>query len=137
MSLRRPSFEDADSGREINISPLIDVMFILLIFFIVTMVFSEKSGMPIERPKSSEARNIEEGAMNVFVDRSGRISVGGLEVGIPALRDAARLNRSKAAVIDSDGAVGVSRIVEIMDACSQGGVERIFIASDKAGGNPL
>ena len=39
MSLRRPRFEDEQPAQAINISPLIDVIFILLIFFIVTMVF--------------------------------------------------------------------------------------------------
>lgn len=45
MSLRRPRFEDEEPASAINISPLIDVIFILLIFFIVTMVFADNDAM--------------------------------------------------------------------------------------------
>ena len=48
MSLRRPRFEDEEPASAINISPLIDVIFILLIFFIVTMVFAENDAMGVD-----------------------------------------------------------------------------------------
>lgn len=70
MSLRKPSFENPDSSSEINISPLIDVMFILLIFFVVTMAFAEKSALEIDRPKSEKASQSPEKALNIFVEKT-------------------------------------------------------------------
>lgn len=134
MSLRKPSFENSNSESEINISPLIDVMFILLIFFVVTMAFAEKSALDIERPKSKEASETPEKALNVFVERSGKISVGGTYVSIESLERIASLRRERNVVIDSDASVEISRIVEIMDACSRVGIEKVFIASDKQKG---
>lgn len=132
MSLRKPSFENPDSSSEINISPLIDVMFILLIFFVVTMAFAEKSALEIDRPKSEKASQSPEKALNIFVEKNGRISVAGAYVSIDSLEKIASLRGEKNAVIDSDASVKISTIVEIMDACSRAGVEKVFIASDKA-----
>lgn len=132
MSLRKPSFENPDSSSEINISPLIDVMFILLIFFVVTMAFAEKSALEIDRPKSEKASQSPEKALNIFVEKSGRISVAGAYVSIDSLEKIASLRGEKNAVIDSDASVKISTIVEIMDACSRAGIEKVFIASDKA-----
>lgn len=131
MSLRKPSFENPDSSSEINISPLIDVMFILLIFFVVTMAFAEKSALEINRPKSEKASQSPEKALNIFVEKNGRISVAGAYVSIDSLEKIASLRGEKNAVIDSDASVKISTIVEIMDACSRAGIEKVFIASDK------
>ena len=131
MSLRKPSFENPDSSSEINISPLIDVMFILLIFFVVTMAFAEKSALEIDRPKSEKASQSPEKALNIFVEKNGRISVAGAYVSIDSLEKIASLRGEKNAVIDSDASVKISTIVEIMDACSRAGIEKVFIASDK------
>ena len=85
MSLRKPSFDSSETGSEINISPLIDVMFILLIFFVVTMAFAEKSIIAIERPKSDQAEKSDEKTLNVFVEKSGRINVSGGFVSLEGL----------------------------------------------------
>ncbi|MBR4598342.1 MAG: biopolymer transporter ExbD [Opitutales bacterium] len=134
MSLRKPSFDSSERGSEINISPLIDVMFILLIFFVVTMAFTEKSIISIERPKSERAENFEEKTLNIFVEKSGRINVSGGFVSIEGLEAIAAARPEKTAVIDSDASVEIARIVEIMDACSRAGIERVFIASDRREG---
>ena len=131
MSLRKPSFDSNETGSDINISPLIDVMFILLIFFVVTMAFSEKSVVAIERPKSEQAQKSAEKSINIFVEKSGRINVSGSFVSLETLEKIAAARPEKIAVIDSDASVEVARIVEIMDACARAGIERVFIASDK------
>ena len=55
MSVRRPNFQEEASAETIKISPLIDVIFILLIFFIVTMVFADGSAMKVDVPEASNA----------------------------------------------------------------------------------
>lgn len=130
MSLRKPSFEDEASSREINISPLIDVMFILLIFFVVTMAFSEKSVLGIERPKSDEAQIVKEKSLGIFVDKYGKIFTEENEVDIETLKNILRKKTERAVVIDADGSVDLTKIVEIMDACKASGIEQIFIAAD-------
>ena len=55
MSLRRPNFSDGEGEESINISPLIDVIFILLIFFVVTTTFSDGGAVKIDVPKAATA----------------------------------------------------------------------------------
>lgn len=130
MSLRRPNFDDDSSASQINLSPLIDVMFILLLFFIVSMVFSEKSALGIERPKSEAAEAVNEKAATVFVDKTGAVSLGDRKVGLDGLAEALMADARSTVIIDADGSVWVTRIVEIMDICKACGVEKVFIAAD-------
>lgn len=130
MALRKPNFESDSENREINISPMIDVMFILLIFFVVTMAFSEKSALKIERPKSVQNQSLNEKALKIFVDKTGKIYAAGSYATIDTIKLLAKNSIDKTAIIDADEALKISTLVEIMDACSEGGITRVFIASE-------
>lgn len=135
MGLRRPRFEGESQNREINISPMIDVMFILLIFFIVTMAFSENSALKIERPKSSQNINESGRALKIFVESDGRIFAGGAYASLDMVKILAKNCAEKSAIIDADSKLEISALVEIMDACAEGGISKIFISSQaKRGG---
>lgn len=129
MALRKPSFDGDLENREINISPMIDVMFILLIFFVVTMAFSEKSALKIERPKSVQDEKLNEKALKIFVDKDGKIFAAGSYATLDTLKVLARNSPEKSALIEADASLEISSLVEVMDACSEGGIGRIFISS--------
>ena len=131
MSLRKPSFESEDERHEINLAPLIDVMFVLLLFFVVTMVFSEKSTLGIDRPAAANAQNLSESAYNIFMDKNGMIIFEGREISLDALRLALDSSVKNTAVIDADGGLDLSNLVEVMDVCRECGIERLYIAADK------
>ena len=76
MSLRRPRFEDEEPASAINISPLIDVIFILLIFFIVTMVFAENDAMGVDAPRASNSQSPDSSAAVVSITSDGSVAIG-------------------------------------------------------------
>ncbi len=78
--------EEMEESVEINLSPMIDVVFILLIFFIVTTVFVEESGIQVEKPEAASARAIEEKPVLIAIGRDNRVYYGGREIGISGVR---------------------------------------------------
>ena len=62
----------ANSTQHINISPLIDLVFLLLIFFLVTTSFVKETGIEVQRPVASTAELKEQGNLLIGVDNSGR-----------------------------------------------------------------
>ena len=133
MSLRRPRFEDEESASAINISPLIDVIFILLIFFIVTMVFAENDAMGSDVPQAANASTPSSDAVVVSIMSDGSIAIGSERFSISTLEIVlrARLAKSGALVINADSAVPVKRLVEVMDCAKACGAAEIFVATRK------
>ena len=61
----RRSITDTDEPMDINISPLIDMVFILLIFFIVTTVFVEETGVEVEKPEAASAAHLDKNSIKL------------------------------------------------------------------------
>ena len=126
MSLRRPRFEDEEPASAINISPLIDVIFILLIFFIVTMVFAENDAMGVDAPRASNSQSPDSSAAVVSIGRD-RYSLPALKIPLGA-----RLTKSSGSlVINADSSVPVKRLVEVMDCAKECGAREIYVATRK------
>ncbi len=66
---------EVTEGAELNITPLIDIVFILLIFFVVTTTFVHELGLPIERPDSTTATEQPHDVVRVAVSRQGEVTV--------------------------------------------------------------
>ncbi|MFL3659566.1 MAG: ExbD/TolR family protein, partial [Opitutales bacterium] len=62
---------------EINLSPMIDCIFILLIFFIVTTVFVQESGIDVEKPEASNSTPLPKNSILIAITETGRIYHGG------------------------------------------------------------
>ena len=99
-SMRRVSSEEKD----IDISPLIDVVFILLIFFMVSTTFVKDAQLDIERPSARSAESTPTEAVRVNVDRSGSVYLGELPVRLWVLQ-----SRSGIVGIGGAGRAGHSR----------------------------
>jgi biopolymer transport protein ExbD len=113
----------------INITSLIDVIFLLLIFFLVTSTFSEQPGLKIELPsaRSSEARQMEE--LVLAVSRTGNLFLNRQAVTrqeLPQkLAEFARQPEPPALVLRADRHVSYGLIVELMDISRQAGLRKI------------
>jgi len=79
-------FSADDSASEINISPLIDVVFILLIFFIVTTVFVEETGVDVNKPRAASAEDLEKNSILIAVTANGQVYQGGRSIGVNGVR---------------------------------------------------
>ena len=81
MKSRRLIFSQSQKADEINVSPLIDIVFILLIFFIVTTVFVEETGVDVQRPEAASANELEKNSILIAITADGQIVYGGNEIG--------------------------------------------------------
>ena len=119
---------------DINISPLIDMVFILLIFFIVTTVFVEETGVDVRRPEAASATDLERQSILIAITAAGDVFYGGEEIGVGGVRPAVRrlLQEDPMPVIlqvDENAAAGT--VVRVIDQAKLGGAESISIAADR------
>lgn len=132
MRRRRSLGADADSN-EVNLTPMLDVVFIMLIFFIVTTSFIKESGVEIERPESSAASPRPDAQVLVALTPEGAVWVDGNPV------DAHRVGQKVAEMVSDDGSVVIQAdrnsttglLIEVMDRIKQAGVEQIAVAANR------
>jgi biopolymer transport protein ExbD len=86
MGKNKKALSASDDVEDINISPLIDMVFILLIFFIVTTVFVEEPGIDIVKPVAYNAQDLPKNVILIGVTESDNVFYGGEEVGLSGIR---------------------------------------------------
>ena len=86
MSRFRDRSEDDGGEASVDMSPLIDCVFILLIFFIVTTTFVEETGVDVEKPQATSARSLEKNSMLIALTADGEVRYGGREIGVGGVR---------------------------------------------------
>ena len=123
---------EEESGEGINISPLIDIVFILLLFFIVTSVFVQETGVEIERPQSSQSVTLDRESIYVAVSEDLKIYYGGAEIGLQGI--VPTLERmmpedDQAVIIQVDGRVPTRFLVEVIDEIKRAGIEVVNVAT--------
>jgi biopolymer transport protein ExbD len=131
MRRRRSKIQDEE---EVNLTPMLDVVFILLIFFIVTASFVKESGIDINRPSAATAVRKERGNILVAITPTGQIWIDRRQVDVRAVRaNIERLhaeNPQGAVVIQADRESKNGLLVEVLDAAKLAGVESISIAAE-------
>ncbi|MEO0794000.1 MAG: biopolymer transporter ExbD [Verrucomicrobiota bacterium] len=78
----RSIMNEPDEETEINLSPMIDCIFILLIFFIVTTVFVEEPGVDIIKPDAVTDVDLEKNSIIIAITADNKVVYGGKEIGI-------------------------------------------------------
>ena len=135
MRKRRRS-EEEDSG--IDLTPMLDVVFIMLIFFIVTTSFVKESGIDVNRPSASTAKKKERATILVGISQSGEIWIQKRRVDIRSVR--ANIERLHAespegtVVIQADKLSETGTLVDVMDQVRLAGVESISVAASPGAG---
>ncbi|HQZ28744.1 MAG: biopolymer transporter ExbD [Verrucomicrobiales bacterium] len=123
---------DVETPSEINISPLIDVVFILLIFFIVTTVFVEETGVEIDKPRAATQQDLEKNSILLAVTRTGQVFYGGRDIGISGVRAVvARLIKQEAmpVIIQADRAAPTEATVSVLDEAKLAGAPNVFVST--------
>ncbi len=126
--------EDEEIGAtEINLTPLIDMVFILLIFFVVTSSFVKESGIEVNRPSAKSAERQEHGNIIISVSKSGEIWIDRRKVSMSALRaNVERLhaeNPEGSVIIASDRDARTGVLVQALDQARLAGVANVSIAA--------
>lgn len=135
MRRRRSIQSSSDDGiteESINVSPLIDVVFILLIFFIVTTVFVRETGVEVERPRAATSSELSREAILIAVDEGGKIFYGGQTLELRNVRGTIqRLLRGdpRPVIIQADSGTDTGDLVALMDQIKLGGAESVNIAT--------
>jgi len=119
---------------EINLTPMLDVVFIMLIFFIVTAVFVKEPGIDITRPEAVTRELPAGGAIYVAISSEGEIWIDGDEVELSAVRlSIERLsseNPEAGLIIQSDAKARNEALIQVMDAAKAAGMENVLIAAE-------
>ena len=119
--------------RELNIAPLIDMVFILLIFFLVTTSFVKETGIDVQRPTASTASGNAKAAILVAVDAEDRIFFDHREIDVRAVR--ANVERALAenpegtVVVVADKASRTGTTIMVMDGCRMAGADNVSLAA--------
>ncbi len=134
MSLKRHHKNSAEA--ELDMTPMLDIVFIMLIFFIVTTSFVKESGIVVNTPKAQSASQQESANIFVAIKSDGEIWVDRRPVDLRALRAVvARLHAESpegSVVIQSDAETSTRVLVEVMDQVRLAGIEKIAIAANQA-----
>ena len=124
-----------DQEAEINMTPMLDVVFILLIFFIVTASFVKEAGIDVNRPSAKTAVKKEKANILVAISENGEIWVDRRQVDVRAVRaNIERLhaeNPQGSVVIQADKKSVTETLIKVMDAAYQAGVENVSIAAQE------
>ena len=134
--MRRNAISTAvqEEESEINITPMLDVVFIMLIFFIVTTSFVKESGIEVNRPSAQTAERNEKGNILVAISENNEIFIDRRKVELRAIRpNIIRLkaeNPEGSVIIQADKASQTGLLVEAMDQIRLAGVLEISIAAE-------
>mgnify|MGYP001219844422 FL=1 len=129
----RRSVTSNEEGMDINISPLIDMVFILLIFFIVTTVFVEETGVEVEKPEAASAVQLEKNSILIAVTSKGQVVYGGKESGVSGVRAVIRRLTNKEdmpVIIQVDEGSNAGLVVRVIDESKLGGAKNISLSAD-------
>jgi biopolymer transport protein ExbD len=122
------------SESEVNLTPMLDVVFIMLIFFIVTASFVKESGLEISRPGAATATRKERGNILIAIGANDQIWMNRRQVDPRALR--ANIERMHAenpqgsVIIQADKEAKTGLLVKVMDAARSAGVKSVSLAAD-------
>ena len=131
---RRRSIEAADDSNEVNLTPMLDVVFIMLIFFIVTTSFIKESGVEIDRPEASAATPRPDAQVLIAVTPEGVVWVDGQPVDLHRVGQqvAGMLSGEGSVVIQADRESATGVLIEVMDRLQQAGVEQVAVAASRS-----
>ncbi len=126
-------FEDEEEDA-VNLTPMLDVVFIMLIFFIVTASFVKEAGIDVNRPNAATAERKEKGNILVAISENNQIWIDRRQVDPRALRaNIERMhaeNPNGAVVIQADEESKNKLLVQVMDAARMAGVKKVSIAAE-------
>jgi biopolymer transport protein ExbD len=131
---RRRRIQDEESA-QIDLTSMMDVVFIMLIFFIVTTSFVKEAGIEVNRPTASSAERQERGNIMIAVSESGAVWIDGRHIDLRAVRaNVERLraeNPEGSVLIQADEAARTGILVQVMDQVRLAGVHNVAIAANK------
>jgi len=128
-------YKNKDSSGGIDIAPMLDMVFILLIFFVVTSSFVRETGVDVNKPKASSAEELARESILIGLSREGTIHINEGQVDLRTLKTILQQmvaeKPDRAAIIVADREAPGGKIVDILDQCNLARVKKVSIAASK------
>ncbi len=134
MSRFRSFGGDDGESAGIDMSPLIDCVFILLIFFIVTTTFVDETGVQVDKPQAASSVNLEKNSVLLAITAKGEVVYGGQEIGVGGVQTVVKRMLEKEdipVIIQADQSVPSGLLVRVIDEAKLGGAQKVSLAARK------
>jgi biopolymer transport protein ExbD len=127
--------DDTEEITGINVTPLVDVVLVLLIIFMVTANFIVRETVEVDLPRAAHGGETVQGLVNVVIDRDAKVFFDGAEVSEPELlrRIAAALEKDKdtRAIISADQSLNYGRVMHLIDVVKGQGIAKFALNIQK------
>jgi biopolymer transport protein ExbD len=132
--------DDSEIVSEINMTPLIDIMLVLLIIFMVSSSAAIESGLDVNLPEVNAVSDKTDATLVVSLSKDGSLAIQGTKVDIKDLRDkiGAGLKelKTESVILEGDGETPLALAMEIMDTARVAGAKNFSIAAKLKPGKP-
>ena len=122
----------------IDISPLIDVVFILLIFFMVSTTFVKDAQLELQRPSAQSAETADTKSVRISIDRQGAVYLGEEAIRLWMLqsrvREQLRASSQSSVLVIADRSTPTELLIDVVDQCRMGGAKDVGVITDKENG---
>lgn len=126
-----------ESELEVDMTPMLDIVFIMLIFFIVTAVFVKETGVDIVKPEAETGRDVKRVSTLIGIGNNNKIWINKREVVLEDVREIVsklKLENPKGkTVIKADTTSNAGLIIQVVELLNQIGVAGVSIATEKGG----
>lgn len=123
---------------DIDISPLIDMVFILLIFFMVSTTFVKDMSIDLQRPGAQSASKASTKALRIVIDNTQTVHIDGNPVRPWMIQSRVRafleVSEDKQVLVVTDRRVSAEKLIEVVDQCRLAGANDIGVATEKEAG---
>lgn len=122
-----------NNKQELDLAPLLDVVFILLIFFIVTTVFVKETGVEVDKPQAVSTKSLDRSVIMFAITNRREVIYDSTNIGTAAVRATvahALRQRKQAVVIQADKNVPTELLIKVIDEAKLGGAEVVNIATN-------
>lgn len=123
---------EQQTNHQIDMSPLLDVVFILLIFFIVTTVFVRESGVDVDKPQSVSASRLEQQVIFIAITDNQQVYFDGSQIGVAGVRSSVEQmlkQQQRPVVIQADKTVPTELLVQVIDEAKLAGAAQVNLAT--------
>ncbi|WP_269521224.1 ExbD/TolR family protein [Alteromonas sp. BMJM2] len=134
--MKRKKHTSAEDEAQIDMTPMLDIVFIMLIFFIVTTSFVKEKGLDVNRPEDNQAKNDKPSkALSIRIAEDGTITMGGREVDVRRVVANAQTylaeNNTDTAAIQADEEAEHGVVVEVMNQVKIAGISKVSVLVKK------
>ena len=131
---RGTTADDSSDAGGIDLTPIIDCVFNLLIFFIVTTTFVEETGVQVDKPQASSGVRLEKTSILIALTAKGQVVYGGHEIGMSGVQPLVRRELQKEdipVIIQADSATPSGLLVRVIDEAKLAGAKKVSLATSK------